>query len=420
MGVSLAFHIVFAAIGVALPLFMTIAEWRHQRTGDPVWRELARRWSKGTAILFAVGAVSGTVLSFELGLLWPEFMAVWGSVIGFPFALEGFAFFTEAIFLGIWLYGWDRVPPRFHLFAGAVVAASGAASAFFVTLANVWMNSPVGFTPGPGGMPLDPDPVAAMFAPGWAEEVTHVLLSSYQATAFAMAGVHALLILRGRTSEIHRRALALTLTVGGVCALLQPISGDFSARSVARKQPAKLAALEGQFETERGAPLRIGGMPDVERRETRFAIEIPHGLSLLAFHDPNAEVRGLDQVPREDWPDVRTVHVCFQIMVACGVAMVAVSLASAWAWRKGKLTHPLLLKAIVAVSPLGFVAIEAGWMVTEKGRQPWIVQSVMRTSDAATEMPGLAITFWATVAVYLFLGAVSAWLLTRLIEETRG
>src|SRR5688500_13993540 len=181
MAISLGFHIVFAVAGMAMPLLMVLAEWRHQRTGERVYRELAERWSKGTAILFAVGAVSGTVLSFELGLLWPEFMATWGAVIGFPFALEGFAFFTEAIFLGIWLYGWDRVPPRFHLFAGAVVAASGAASAFFVTLANVWMNAPVGFTPGPGGMPLDPDPVAAMFAPGWAEEVTHVLLSSYQA-----------------------------------------------------------------------------------------------------------------------------------------------------------------------------------------------------------------------------------------------
>src|SRR5512138_637551 len=272
-GIALAFHIVFAAVGVAMPLFMVLAEWRAVRTGSEVYRLLARRWAKGTAILFAVGAVSGTVISFELGLLWPRFMAFAGPVIGLPFSLEGFAFFAEAIFLGIYLYGWGRVSPRLHLASGVVVAASGALSAFFVTLANAWMNAPAGFGLDAAGRATDVRPFVAMFPPGWAHEVLHVLLSCYAATAFAVAGIHAWYLLRRRDVEFHAAALRIVMGVGAAAALLQPLSGDLSARQVAATQPAKLAALEGQFATERGAPLRVGGLPDPERRETRFALE---------------------------------------------------------------------------------------------------------------------------------------------------
>src|SRR5512133_498864 len=324
-GLSLAFHIVFAAVGVAMPLFMVLAEWRWRRTGSAAHLELARRWAKGTAILFAVGAVSGTVISFELGLLWPRFMAFAGPIIGMPFSLEGFAFFAEAIFLGIYLYGWGRVGPRLHLASGVVVAASGAASAFFVTLANAWMNVPAGFALR-AGAPADIRPFAAMFPPGWAHEVVHVLLSSYAATGLAVAGIHAALLLRSPTSAFHRAALGIALAVGGTAALLQPLSGDFSARQVAATQPLKLAALEGQFETERGAPLRIGGLPDPETETVRFALEIPRGLSLLAFHDPDAEVKGLRAFPREVWPNTRLVHLAFQAMVGLGSLLALVSL----------------------------------------------------------------------------------------------
>ncbi|HEY6098964.1 MAG TPA: cytochrome ubiquinol oxidase subunit I, partial [Anaeromyxobacter sp.] len=317
-GLSLVFHIVFAAIGVAMPLLMVVAEWRWRRSGSPVHLDLARRWAKGTAILFAVGAVSGTVISFELGLLWPRFMAFAGPIIGMPFSLEGFAFFTEAIFLGIYLYGWERVGARLHLASGVVVAASGAASAFFVTLANAWMNAPAGFALSASGAALDVSPFDAMFPPGWQHEVVHVLLSCYVATGFAVAGIHALLLLREPANAFHRAALRVALGVAGVAALLQPISGDFSARQIAVTQPVKLAALEGHFETGRGAPLRVGGLPDAEARTTRFALEIPHGLSLLAFHDPDAEVRGLNDFPREVWPDPLKVHLAFQVMVGLG------------------------------------------------------------------------------------------------------
>jgi cytochrome d ubiquinol oxidase subunit I len=252
MATSLVFHITFAVVGIALPLMVVIAEALWLRTGAPVYLTLARRWAKGSAILFAVGAVSGTVLSFELGLLWPRFMGFAGSIIGLPFALEGFAFFTEAIFLGIYLYGWDRIRPLAHWVAGVIVAASGAASAVFVVMTNAWMNTPVGFRV-EGGRPVEVDPVAAMASPAALAETLHMTLAAYAATGFAVAGVHAFLLRRDRSNLFHRRALAIALVVGGAAAIAQPLSGDYAARVVARTQPAKLAAMEGQFRTERRA-----------------------------------------------------------------------------------------------------------------------------------------------------------------------
>ncbi|HEY6099402.1 MAG TPA: cytochrome ubiquinol oxidase subunit I [Anaeromyxobacter sp.] len=415
-GVSLAFHIVFAAVGVAMPLFMVLAEWRWRRTGSAVHLELARRWAKGTAILFAVGAVSGTVISFELGLLWPRFMAFAGAVIGMPFSLEGFAFFAEAIFLGIYLYGWDRASPRLHLASGVVVAASGAASAFFVTLANAWMNTPAGFSLA-GGVPAEVRPLAAMFSPGWAHEVVHVLLSCYAATGFAVAGIHAGFLLRDRESAFHRAALRIALGVGGAAALLQPLSGDFSARQVAAAQPVKLAALEGQFATERGAPLRIGGLPDPDRMETRWAIEIPRALSLLAFHDPDAEVKGLREFPREVWPNVRNVHVSFQVMVALGSLLALVAAAGLLLRVRGREPPGWYLRLVLATAPAGFLALEAGWLVTEWGRQPFVVRDVLTTANAVTPVGGLLAPFLVFAALYVFLGAVTASLLWRQIAK---
>ena len=417
-GVSLAFHIVFSAVAIAMPAFMVAAEWRWRRTGSEVHLDLARRWAKGTAILFAVGAVSGTVISFELGLLWPRFMEFAGPLIGMPFSLEGFAFFAEAIFLGIYLYGWDRVSPRLHLASGVAVAASGALSAFFVTLANAWMNHPAGFDLALGRATAV-RPLEAMFPTGWAEEVVHVLLSCYAATGFAVAGIHAFLLRRDRSSRFHRAALAITLLVGGAAALLQPISGDFSARRTAQSQPVKLAALEGQFETVRSAPLRLGGIPDVEARATRFAIEIPYGLSLLAFHDPGAEVKGLDAFPRETWPNPLLVHGAFQVMVGLGTAMAALALvALLLAWRaRGLPDRPAFLTAVAAAAPAGFLALEAGWLVTEWGRQPFTIWGVMRTADAVTPVGHLALPFGLFLALYLFLAATVIVLLRRQIAH---
>jgi cytochrome d ubiquinol oxidase subunit I len=419
MAMSLAFHIVFAAIGIAMPLLMVIAEWRWLRSREEVYLQLAKHWAKGTAILFAVGAVSGTVLSFELGLLWPHFMGYAGAIIGMPFSLEGFAFFTEAIFLGIYLYGWKRVPPRAHLLAGIIVALSGALSGIFVVVANAWMNSPTGFEL-VNGRPINIDPIAAMFNPMALSQTVHMTIAAYAATGFVVAGIHAFLLRRDRTNLFHRRALAIALVVGGVAALLQPLSGDLSARYVARYQPAKLAALEAHFKTEAGAALNIGGLPDVERGETNYAIKIPYGLSLLAFHDPQATVKGLNDFPRDEWPNTVIVHTAFQLMVGLGTVMVAISLWAAFLWWR-KRTLPdgkWFLRSLIIAAPAGMIAIEAGWTVTEVGRQPWIIYGVMRTSEAVTPMPGLVVPFVTFTLLYVFLAVVVVWLLIRQVAQS--
>src|SRR3984885_8595824 len=414
MGMSLAFHILFATIGVSLPLMMTISEWRWRSTGDPAFLLLAKRWAKGTTILFAVGAVSGSVLSFELGLLWPQFMQYAGAVIGMPFSLEGFAFFTEAIFLGIYLYGWGRIPGWFHLFSGFIVAASGLLSATFVTFVNGWMNTPAGFDLVDGKF-VNIHPFTAMLNPASIPEAVHMILAAYTAAGFATAGIHGWLVLRRGRNRFDEVAIGIALLVGGVAVLVQSVSGDALARMVAARQPMKLASLEGQFQTETGAPLRIGGLPFPDERETKYAIEIPHGLSLLAFHTPDAVIKGLDQEPSSDWPNVPFVHICFQIMVGSGGLLSLFALLAGWlTWKKPPLSnHSSFLKALVLVSPLGFVALEAGWMVTELGRQPWIIYHLMRTRDAVTSMPNVTVTFLTMTAVYVILGIIVVWLLSR-------
>jgi len=409
MAMSLGFHIVFAMAGIAMPFFMAIAEWRWLRRRDPVDLELAKRWARGTAILFAVGAVSGTVLSFELGLLWPDFMAYAGPIFGMPFSLEGFAFFLEAIFLGVYLYGWDRVPPFIHWLSGVIVAASGVLSGVFVVIANAWMNTPTGFRDA-GGKPLAVDPFAAMANPAAVTETLHMTLAAYATIGFAVAGIHAFRLLRDRTNAFDRRAFAIALGTGAVAALLQPISGDLSGKQIAKHQPAKLAAAEGQFHTERGAPMRIMGRPDMARREMRGALEIPGMLSFMAHLDPNAEVMGLDRVPREDWPPVEIVHLAFDVMVGCGMILALVALLGAIlrARHRRLADHPWYLRLVVGCAPLGFVAVEAGWTVTEVGRQPWIIAGVMRTADGLTPMRGLVVPLVTFTVVYLFLAIVVA------------
>jgi cytochrome d ubiquinol oxidase subunit I len=409
MAVSLVFHIIFAVIGIALPVLMVIAERRWQQTGDPVYLDLAKRWARGAAILFAVGAVSGTVLSFELGLLWPRFMELAGPLIGMPFSLEGFAFFTEAIFLGIYLYGWDKVPPRAHLFAGVLIAASGAASGIFVVIVNAWMNTPVGFTLVNGRL-TDIDPIAAMGTPAAFPQALHMTLAAYAATGMAVAGIHAMLLLRGRTTQFNRQALLIGLLVGAPAAVLQPIAGDIAGRFVARRQPVKLAAMEALYETQAGAPLIIGPPP---------GIKIPYALSVLAFDDAHAVVQGLDQVPRDEWPNVTLVHLSFDVMVVLGTYLALVGLWAGWlALRKRDLTQRRrVLWALAIATPCGFIATEAGWMVTELGRQPWTIYGILKTADAVTPMPGLIVPFTAISLVYIALAALVARLLYRQIVQ---
>ncbi len=425
MALSLGFHIVFAEIGIAMPLLMVLAEWRWRRSGDAVCLQLARRWAKGTAVLFAVGAVSGTVLAFELGLLWPSFMGLAGPVIGIPLALEGFAFFTEAIFLGVYLYGWERVSPPAHLLAGLVVAVSGAASAMFVVTVNAWMNTPTGMII-EGRRVVSVDPIAGMLNSSTFQQVLHMLLAAYAATGLAVAGIHAFVLLRLRGGNaaarrpFHARAMMLALTIGIPAALLQPLSGDVSARAVARWQPVKLAALEAQFATERGAPLRLGGVPDEAARTVRYAIEIPRALSLLAFHDPDAEVAGLAAFPPDTWPPVLPVHAAFQVMVMLGTLMALVCAWAAVVVLRGQQVAewPRLLAALALLTPAGFIATETGWTVTEVGRQPWVITGIQRTADAVTPMPGLAIPLLLFSLVYLGLAAIVVSVIASFVRET--
>jgi cytochrome d ubiquinol oxidase subunit I len=424
MAMSLAFHIIFAVVGVGMPALMVIAEWRWLTSRDPLHLELAKRWAKGTAILFAVGAVSGTVLSFELGLLWPTFMEHAGAVIGLPFSLEGFAFFTEAIFLGIYLYAWKRIPPRAHFAAGVVVAVSGALSGAFVVCANAWMNAPAGFRL-VNGQVTDVDPIAAMFNAAAPSQIVHMTIASFAATGFAVAGIHAFALRRGTPHRaFHRAALQIALWVGLPAALVQPLSGDWSARSVAERQPVKLAAMEGHLKTGPAAFV-IGGWPNAQTLEHTGAIEIPGALSFLLHGDPNAVVQGIDAVPPDERPPLAIVHLAFQIMIGCGSVMAALSLWGAWRWwcrKRGRgLALPddrRFLTAVMLAGPLGFLALEAGWTVTEVGRQPWIVQGILRTADAVTPMPGLVVPFVLFSTLYVGLAVAVVFLLWRQIIKT--
>ncbi len=422
MAVSLAFHIVFASLGIGLPVMLLYAEYRANRTGDAVWMALARRWAKAFGILFAVGAVSGTVLSFALGLFWPGLMGRFGAVIGLPFALEAFAFFIEAIFLGVYLYGWDRLPPWRHWLSGVPVALSGAASAWFVVTANAWFQTPVGFRLSGIGRVVDVDPIRAMLNPSTPVMTAHMMLAAYMATALGVASVYAAGMLKGRRDTYHRRGLALGLALGLVIAPVQVVVGDAAARLVARTQPVKLAALEGQWQTVRGAPLHVGGIPLASEQRTVFAIDIPKALSWLAYGNSNARVLGLSSVPAADRPNTLLVHLAFQLMVAIGFGLAGLGV---WVLvsrlrRKRLPEGRWFLRAAVASGPAAFVAIEMGWMVTEVGRQPWIVQGFLRTADAVTPRGGVVWDLAATLLVYALLGVASTWLLVHLARSARG
>jgi len=413
MALSLGFHIVIACLGMAFPFIVVLAEWRGARTGDPVYTALARRWAKAMGVLFAVGAVSGTILSFEFGILWPRWMGRFGAVMGLPFAIEGFAFFLEAIFIGIYLYGWDRVSARAHQRVGIAIGIAGVASAFFVVAANGWMNEPTGFHVVSGKV-VDVKPWAALFNSALWPEATHMILGAFIVAGCLVATPHAWALLRGRGTRYHRAGLALSLTVAMIAAPVQIVAGDWAARHVAAKQPTKLAAIEGVTHTEKGAPLHIGGI--YVDGEVKGAIRIPDLLSLLAYDDPHATVRGLDAVASADRPPVNVVRTAFQVMVAIGFGLVALGawLALAWRRRRALPVSRWFLRAAIAAGPAAVLALECGWVVTEVGRQPWIVYQVMRTRDAVSDASGLRYGYFLLLVVYTLLAGATFTVLRRL------
>jgi cytochrome d ubiquinol oxidase subunit I len=413
MEVSLAFHMIFAALGIGMPLLMVIVEGLWLRTRRRHYLDLAHKWGKVTALTFVVGAVSGTGLSFELGLLWPRFMEFAGPIIGSAFALEGYAFFIEAIFLGLYLYGWDRLSPKAHWLTGIPVAISGMISGVIVVGANAWMQTPSGFDM-VNGQPTNIDPLAPFFNPRWPHMAIHSTLSCYIAVAFAVAGVYAVGMLRGRRDAYHRTALLLALGMGTISAIFQPLSGHILGENVAHTQPAKLAAFEAHFETSRRAPLIIGGIPDAEAGTVDYAIRIPGGLSFLATRDFNGEVKGLNDFPPDERPNVLVTHIAFQVMVGSGFALIGLGVLFWLAYWRGLMENKWLLWALALGSPLGFLALEAGWIVTEVGRQPWTIYGIMRTSEAVTPVEDVQTTFIVFTVLYLVLGIVLILLLRYL------
>jgi cytochrome d ubiquinol oxidase subunit I len=416
MALSLGFHIIYACIGMVMPFFMAVSHYRWLRSGNIVYKNITHAWSKGVAIFFATGAVSGTMLSFELGLLWPTFMKHAGPIFGMPFSLEGTAFFIEAIALGFYLYGWGKFNPWFHWFTGVIVGVSGLASGILVVSANAWMNSPTGFD-FVNGQYLNIDPIQAMFNDAWLLQSLHMTLAAIAATGFAVAGVHAIMILRKKNIAFHMAAFKIAVVFGAVAALLQPVSGDLSAKDVARRQPAKLAAMEAHFHTEAPASLIVGGIPNETTQQVDYAIKLPGMLSFLAHGNFDAEVTGLDKIAPENHPPVAVTHYAFQVMVGIGMFMMLLSILFFITLKKKHwLEKKWFLRFFAIATPLGFIAVEAGWTVTEVGRQPWIIYGIMRTQDAVTPMPGIAYSFYLFTAVYFSLTAIVIFLLNRQIK----
>lgn len=417
MAMSLAFHIVFSCVGMVMPFMMAIAHYKYLKTKKEIYKGLTKAWSKGVAILFATGAVSGTMLSFELGLLFPKFMEHAGPIFGMPFSLEGTAFFIEAIALGFFLYGWDKFNKWFHWICGVIVGISGLASGILVVAANAWMNSPSGFD-FINGEYLNIDPVKAMFNDAWFSQALHMTIAAFCATGFAVAGLHAYLILKGKNVNFHREAFKISSVLAITAALLAPLSGDISAKDVAKRQPIKLAAMEGHFKTEESAAFVLGGIVDESKEEIKYAIKVPGVLSFLVHSDFKTPVKGLEEFPKDEWPPVAVVHYAFQIMITFGMLMmgIAVIYLIAQFFKKDWRTKRWFYKLFMIATPFGYIALEAGWTVTEVGRQPWIIYGIMRTVDSITPMPGIQYSFYIFTFVFITLSIILVFLMNRQIQ----
>lgn len=409
MALTLGFHIVIVCVSVVLPVLMVLAEWRWLRTRDVAYKALARRWAKAAAVLFAVGVVSGTVLSFQMGTLWPGLMKQYGQVIGLPFTLEAVTFFVEAIFIGIYLYGWDRLPTRVHLLTGLPIVAASVLGSVFVISVNAWMQQPRGFQLGPDGNVVDVEPLALFTNPTLPYQSAHMILAALMVGGFLIASVYAAGWLRRRRDRQARLGFILPFTLAAAVTPVQVVVGDVITRVVSDRQPVKFAAMEGVEQTAAGVPFKVG------------PVEIPNGLSVLLRFDSDATIQGLDAWPVSEQPPTDVVHLAFQVMVGLGVALAALAVwyGLVW-WRRRDLPRSRWFWRASAVAGLGgVVALEAGWTVTEVGRQPWIVYGVMRTAEAVNPAGGLAGGLYAVVAVYTALG-VSTVLVLRRFRRSRA
>ncbi|ORV95399.1 cytochrome ubiquinol oxidase subunit I [Mycobacterium kubicae] len=412
MAVSLGFHIILACFGVAFPTMIYVMHRRGVVRDDPTALRLAKRWSKVSAVVFAIGAVSGTVLSFEMGLLWPGLMGRFGDVLGLPFALEGLSFFTEAIFLGLYLYGWGRMQPRWHLKMLIPMAMSGIVGSFCVVAVNSWMNYPTGFTVRDGTV-TDVRPWAAMFNPLAWLQFLHMWLGAFLLVGLVVSGVYAAGLLRGRTDAHHRLGFLVPFAFASVAALIQPFVGHVLGLQVGNKQTSKLAAFELALHDEPGpAPLRLGGF--LVGDDVRWSVPVPRVGSVIARGTFNGTVPGLDSVPRSDWPPVNITHWSFQVMVGIGLLLALAAVVFWLARRRGRdlLNNRWFLRFCVIAGPLAIFALEMGWVATEVGRQPWTVWQVLRTTDAATTNTEVWWSYIGVLVIYLTM-SVAAFVVLR-------
>jgi cytochrome d ubiquinol oxidase subunit I len=406
MGVSFVFHIIFSVLGVGFPVLICIAEGLALRKKDASLLQLARQWTRAFAILFAIGAVSGTIVEFEISLLWPRFAGNVGAIIGLPFATEGFAFFMEGIFLGLYLYGWGRLSPKIHWLCTFPLILSGSSSAWFITSANSWMNSPTGFQI-MNGKVTDINPFAAILNPSTPFQTVHMILACYVVTGFGAAAVYAVGLLRGKIDDYHRKGLLIGLVLGALAIPLQVFSGDMNARSLEVLQPAKYASIEGVMQSGYGMPLYIGGLPNPQTGQVPFSLQIPHGESLLAHFDLNSYTKGLDAFPPHDRSNPVIVHLAFDGMVGFGFFILLVDVFFWWLYFKRGRKVPLdrwLLYGVTIAGVVSFLSVELGWITTEEGRQPWIVYNIMRVSAAATPNQLMVVSFIIFSCIYILLG----------------
>jgi cytochrome d ubiquinol oxidase subunit I len=420
MAFTLGFHIVLSCLGVALPATILVANYLGLKRGDRDAMELAKRWSKAMAITFAVGAVTGTVLSFEFGLLWPQFEHRFGSVFGIAFAIEGIFFFLEAIFLAIYIYGWRRLSGWAHFWSGVPMVITGIGGAFAVVAANSWMNQPQGFTLNAAGEVIDTDPWKVLINPATGYEVPHMILAAYMVVGFFVASIYAVGMLKGRRDRLHRLGLLIPLTIGLIATPIQLFVGDTAARAVADHQPAKFAGIEciqksGGHQTE-----YLGGI--CTANGVKFAIPIPDLDSFLVGFSADTEVTGLNDIPKNDRPPANAMlHLAFDTMVGIGSALLLLGLwlAFSW-WKKRDIPQTPWFLRVVAVSGAGAVlALWCGWIVTEVGRQPWIVQGYMRTEEAVTEAGGIWFSFAVVLLLYAAIGTVAVMVLRRMSRRWR-
>ncbi|KON86539.1 cytochrome D ubiquinol oxidase subunit I [Sporosarcina globispora] len=413
---TLSFHIIYATIGVGIPLMIMIAQWVGIKKQDEHYILLARRWARGFVITVAVGVVTGTAIGLQLSLLWPNFMELAGNVIALPLFMETFAFFFEAIFLGIYLYTWDRFEnQKKHMLLLIPVAIGASFSAIFITMVNAFMNAPQGFDIVNGQL-VNINPILAMFTPAMPTKVAHVLSTAYMTSAFVLASIGAYRLLKGSNHIYHKKALLLTMKIGLIFSIATAVIGDFSGKYLAEYQPEKLAAAEWHFETEEGAPLMLYGVLD--DGEVKYAIKIPYALSILAHSNPNAEVIGLDQFPEDEIPPLY-IHYLFDLMVTIGMWMTALSLIYVLGtWFKMRFVSSKWFRWLIVLGgPLSIIAIEAGWWFAEVGRQPWILRGIMRTEDAATSSGQVDLMLLLFAGLYLVLAIGSIIVLTRMFRK---